>query len=226
MQRSPELCKEAQKQALRELFRRDLFVTATELCGYRDITWNTHGPMITALEAPTKRKLIVMPRGSFKSSVGTIAYSIWLLIRDPNVRILIDSEVYKNSKNFLREIKNIIKSEKFKQVFGDWEGAIWTEGEIVVSKRTKNLKEGSIVCGGVETVKVGAHFDVIIHDDMNSGNNSETVEMQEKVLRHYRMNFAILDPGGIMVVTGTRYCVLDIIGTVLLEIERDKLGTF
>jgi len=182
--------------------------------------------MITALEAPTKRKLIVMPRGSFKSSVGTIAYSIWLLIRDPNVRILIDSEVYKNSKNFLREIKNIIKSEKFKQVFGDWEGAIWTEGEIVVSKRTKNLKEGSIVCGGVETVKVGAHFDVIIHDDMNSGNNSETVEMQEKVLRHYRMNFAILDPGGIMVVTGTRYCVLDIIGTVLLEIERDKLGTF
>ncbi len=64
-------------------------------------------------------------------------------------------------------------------------------------------------------MKVGQHFDMIIGDDMNSGNNSETPEACEKVYRHYQLNQAILDPGGIYGIVGTRYSTADVIGKIL-----------
>jgi hypothetical protein len=74
----------------REIYRRDLFLFAYECLGFKDLTWHCHGPMIETLEAPTTRKLIVMPRGSLKSSICSIAYPIWQLMKNPNERILID----------------------------------------------------------------------------------------------------------------------------------------
>lgn len=210
-------------ECFKDQYRASLYSTAKYLLGYSQITQKTHGPMIRALEAPTLRKLIVMPRGTFKSTIGVVAYSIWLLMNDPNHRILIDSEVYSNSKNFLREIKAHLVTPEFTSLFGEWKAdAGWTEGEITVAPRTKSYKEASITCGGIGTVKVGQHFSVIIGDDLNSGNNSMTPESCEKVVTHYRLNQAILDPGGIYVLIGTRYSMADLIGHVLENEIKEK----
>lgn len=207
--------KEVKLSILRALYKESLFATAKCLLGYKDITHKTHEETIQCLEDSCTRKLVVMPRGTFKSSIGVVAFPIWQLIRDPNKRILIDSEVYTNSKNFLREIKAHLKSHDFIETFGDWEGDTWTEGEITIKPRTKNYKEASITCGGIGTVKVGQHYDIIIGDDLNSGNNSATPEGCQKVITHYRMNQAILDPGGVYVIIGTRYSAADLIGFIL-----------
>lgn len=172
--------------------------------------------MVRALESDKNRKLIVMPRGTFKSSIGTVAYPIWLLMNDPNERILIDSEVYNNSKNFLREVKSHITSPEFTSIFGQWQtDTNWTEGEITIAPRTSRSKEASITCGGIGTVKVGQHYTTIIGDDYNSGNNSETIEGRQKVIQHYKMNQAILEPNGKFVIIGTRYAVDDCIGFIM-----------
>lgn len=171
--------------------------------------------MVRALESSTLRKLLCVPRGCFKSSLGVVAYSIWTLLNRPNARILIDSEVYSNSKNFLREIKAHLENPTLVDLFGRFRGEPWSEGEITIAQRGVPLKEASITCGGVETVKVGQHYDLIIMDDLNSRNNSETEDGRQKVVNHYRMNTAILEPGGIMVVIGTRYHTGDIIGWIL-----------
>lgn len=171
--------------------------------------------MIHALESTSTRKLIVMPRGTFKSSIGVVGYSIWRLIKDPNERILIDSEVYSNSKNFLREIKAHMQSELMTQLFGEWKAEPWGEGELTIKQRTKSYKEASVTCGGIGTVKVGQHFSLIIGDDLNSGNNSATTEGRAKVIQHYQMNTAILEPEGTYVLIGTRYATDDVIGHVL-----------
>ena len=199
----------------RRACKADLYVFATEICDYQEVNLRTHGEMLDALESRTTRKLIVMPRGTFKSSLGTVAYSIWRLLNNPNERILIDSEVYTNSKNFLREIKAILQSQKFVDLFGDWRGSNWTENEITVSTRTKPYKEASITAGGIGTVKVGQHYSIIIGDDYNSGNNSETPEMRAKVIRHYQMNTSILEPTGTYAIIGTRYAVDDVIGFIM-----------
>lgn len=202
-------------ETVRKEYCNSLYLTAKHLLGYKDITIRTHGPIVSSLEAPNKRKLIVVPRGCFKSSLGVIAYSIWRLMRDPNERILIDSEVYTNSKNFMREIKAHLESKRFVELFGQWKSNNWSEGELTVKVRSKPYKEASITCSGIGAVKVGQHYSVIIMDDMNSDNNSQTTEGRQKVINHYRMNTAILEPDGVMVVIGTRYATDDIIGYIM-----------
>jgi hypothetical protein len=197
-----------------EALKQSLFMLA-KFIGYKDITKYTHGDMIKALESPKKRKLIVMPRGSLKSSVSCVAYPIWLLIKNPNLRILLDSEVYSNAKNFLREIRLLVNHDDFIELFGLWDTDKWSEGECIISARTKPKKEGSITCGGVGTVKVGQHYDVIICDDLNSNNNSQTKEGCQKVIDHYRYLISILEPEGTLVVVGTRYSMRDTIQFIL-----------
>lgn len=189
-----------------------------ELCfllGYKDVNPRTHGDMIHCLESDAKRKLIVMPRGTFKSSIGSVALPIQLLIKNSNLRILLDSEVYTNSKNFLREIKMHMQSPMLISLFGDFQTEPWNEAEIIVKQRTKVLKEASITAGGIGTEKTGQHYDVIICDDLNSPSNSNTKEGREKVIQHYRYLTSILEPTGTLVVIGTRYSEDDCIGFIL-----------
>lgn len=221
--RTPEVEREALYELTRRVYRQDLFLTCKHLLGYSDITEHTHREMIAALEAPTKRKLIVMPRGTFKSSIGVVGYSIWRLLNNPNERILVDSEVFNNSKNFLREIKAHLQSPLIVKLFGEFKSdVVWNEGEIVIQQRTKPFKEASVTCGGIGTVKVGQHFSTIIGDDLNSGNNSESVEGRKKVLTHYKMNIAILEPQGTYVIIGTRYATDDVIGHILENEVEDR----
>lgn len=204
------------KEVLKEHYRQSLFHTAKTLLGYKDITDFTHGEIISALEQDTKRKLIVCPRGSFKSSVCVVSYSIWLLLRNPNLRILIDSEVYTNSKAFLTEIKAKLVSPMIINLFGDFRSNVnWTEGSITIKQRTKVLKEPSITVSGILANKTGAHYDVILHDDMNSDKSSATQEGRKKVVDHYRMNISIAEPDAIIGVIGTRYASDDLIGFIL-----------
>lgn len=213
------LSKEKKKELYREYLKSDLFAFAHFL-GYKDVRESTHGEMIECLEAPLQRKLITVPRGAFKSSVASITYPLWKLIRDPNERILIDTEVYTNAVLYLRVIKEHIKSAQFTALFGDLEGAVWQEGSIVLSSRTKKYKEPSITCGSITTTRVGMHYSTIIGDDYNSRENSKSPELAQKVVDHYRYNLNILEPDGEYVIIGTRYSENDLIGFIL----RDLLG--
>lgn len=153
-----------------------------------------------------------------------MAYPIWLLINDVNKRILIDSELFTNSSTFIREIKLHLESEAMTKPFGEFKGSTWNMDEIMIKQRTKNLKEASITAGGVGTTKVGQHYDVIIHDDMNSPDNTNTPENAEKVINHFKYNISILEPGGTMVVIGTRYAENDCIGWILENEEVELIG--
>lgn len=213
------------KKVLSEKYKGSLYYTAKYLCEYQDITLRTHIGIVRALEAPTKRKLLVLPRGVFKSSIGVVSYSIFLLLNNPNIRILIDSEKYENSKNFIREIKGKLESPRFISLFGNLKSRNdWGEGSITVSNRTSVLKESSITASGIGAGKTGQHYDVIIHDDMNSLENSQTVELRKKIIDHYRMNISILEPEGTIVVIGTRYAADDLIGWILAN-ELDEISS-
>lgn len=200
---------------LQELYKNSLYLTSRFLLGYQDINPHTHSDMVTALESVTPRKLIVMPRGTFKSSIASVAFPVWLLIRDPNERILIDSEIYGNSKNFLREIAAHYEGDAYRRVFGETKGGTWNEGELTIRQRTRILKEASITASGIGAEKTSQHYTTIIMDDLNSQKNSGTREGREKVINHYRYNTALLEPGGVMVLVGTRYAADDAIGFCL-----------
>lgn len=209
-------------EAAKALYLSDFFLFAKHLLGYKDLEWTVHAESVKAFESNATRKIIVLPRGSFKSSLGSVAYPIWRLLRDPNLTILLDSEIYTNSKNFLREIKGHLSSSKVISVFGDLVGPKWDEGEIILASRTKNRKEASITVGGIETTKVGQHYDLIIGDDYNSPQNSETPEKCQKVIDHVKYNLNILNPGGEYAFIGTRYAELDVIGFLLSNVLEER----
>lgn len=211
------------REALKELGSRDFFFFAKHILGYKDLNWRTHKEPVLVLESSATRKLVIMPRGTFKSTLVSVAYPIWRLAREPNLTILLDSEVYTNSKNFLREIRtHFASNDRLRMVWGPWTGPIDNEGEIVVNQRTANRKEASITVGGIETVKVGQHYDLILGDDYNSPKNSDTPEKCRKVIDHVRYNLNILNPGGEYCFAMTRYAELDIAGWALGEILGEK----
>lgn len=213
----------AYSNAFRNHYKSSLFDTAKTLLGYQEITELTHGPIINALESETNHKLICVPRGCFKSSIASVAYPIWLLMNNHDHRILIDSELYENSSKFLREIKDKLLSTNFISAFGNWKTKVWNESEIKIAPRLSTKKEASITCGGVGTQKTSQHYTCIIADDLNSATNSNTPEGREKIVDHYRRYTSLLDPGGILVVIGTRYADNDIIGWIIEnEIENER----
>jgi hypothetical protein len=153
-----------------------------------------------------------------------VAYPMWRLIKNPDLRILIDSEIYKNSTKFLREIKAHMEHPFFEACFGkhktDWN---WNEGEITVATRKVIKKEPSITCSGVGAIKVGMHYDLILMDDMNSQKNSDTPEKRLKVIEHYQYATSLLEPEGQLNVIGTRYAADDLIGHILTnEVSHDR----
>lgn len=206
------------KEALRALYLNDFYLFAKYCLGYQDMTVHAHGEMVAVLESKSLRKIIVVPRGTFKSSLGSVAYPIWKLLKNPNETIYLDSELYTNSKNLLREIKGHLVSERLTRIFGVQQGDKWDEGEIILRTRTKNIREASITVGGIGTIKVGQHYSMIVGDDYNSPQNSESVEKCQKVIDHVRYNLNILNPGGEYLFIGTRYAERDVIGFFLKDI--------
>ena len=214
----PRLESIAYTEHVKEKVLGDFFWFAKHFLGYKDLEWSVHGQFISVFESSAPRKLVVMPRGTFKSTLGSVAYPIWRLLRDPNLTILLDSELYSNSKNFIREIKGHLESERMTSFFGSQVGAKWDEGEVIIGSRDKIMKEASITAGGLGTTRVGQHYSLIIGDDYNSPQNSETPEKCQKVIDHVRYNLNILNPGGEYLFIGTRYAERDVIGFMLKDI--------
>lgn len=206
---------DALKYFEQEACKNDLFYLTTNVLGYTDVTRFTHGSIIETLESPSKRKLVCVPRGCFKSSLAVISYSISRILKDPNIRIMVDSELFSNSKNFLREIKAHLESQRLIELFGEFRGDIWNESEIVVRQKTSTKKEATIVCSGIGAQKTSQHFDLIIGDDLSSTKNTRTKELAQKTIEHYRLYTSLLEPEGTIVIIGTRYADNDLIGHIL-----------
>lgn len=207
-----DICRDAEKA----LYRESLYLTAKFLLGYSEVNHQTHGEMIEVLEGKSPFKLVVMPRGTFKTSVAVVAYPIWCVLRDSNERIVLDSELFTNSKKSMREIAMHLQSPKVVQLYGDFKGpGVWNESELLINQRTIVKKEATFTCSGIGAQKTGQHYNRAILDDMSSPQNTNTPENRQKVIDHYRYYQSILEPGGERVVVGTRYHEDDLIGYCL-----------
>jgi len=213
----------------KELALNDFFYFAKNILGYKDISPQPHQELCDFLVSDDDRKLILLPRGSFKSSIATIAYTIWQLVKNPNIRILIITENFNNSTKYLGNIKNQIEQNlTFIELFGVLRPkniGQWKRDDITITTRTDcNIKEPSVSASSILQTKVGMHYDLIIMDDVVSNNNTGTPEQIQKVIDSYRLILSLPDPGGKLIIIGTRYHYNDLYGH-LIETEADSYKT-
>jgi predicted phage terminase large subunit-like protein len=176
--------------------------------------------------------LILMPRGTFKSSVITIGFSIQITLNDPNARILLDSETFAKSKAFLAEIKGHYEgNEELREIFKTIHGVypnegrkkelLWTDSQLNLACRTRPRKEPTFSCGGVDVTKTGMHFDWIIFDDLHSQTNVTNSDQIRGVKEHWRLSHALLDPGKPQIVIGTRWHFDDLYQMILDDYREE-----
>lgn len=142
--------------------------------------------------------LLLLPRGTFKSSLVTVGYTLWRIAQNPNERILIANATYPMAVQFLSQIKNhLTRNEEFKKIFGNYAENTdqWREDKIAISRdKSYEAKEPTVTAFGIGGNLVGSHFSFALLDDVVARDNIGTKEQIEKVKNFYKDSLDLIDP--------------------------------
>lgn len=218
-----------QQAFLQEKCRQSFRYFCREVMGYKDMNAE-HDALCDYLQFdPAPNRLILMPRGTFKSFIGTMAHTLWLLANDPNMSILIYSDSTEKAEGFLTDIKNhmqgSIQGSLFRGVFGKWEvdpkRGVWNQSAATVAIRKSASRESSIETAGLETSKTGKHYQHIKMDDLVTDKNVTTRELMLKVIDVYKNADPLLLRSGRKDIIGTRWDYGDLYGWLLSTYKGD-----
>lgn len=199
-----------------------------------------HLEMVEYLEDGLQpNKMMLVPRDCLKTTIGSTAYPLWLVLRayfsdgNPCYRVLIDSATVRLSKFVIMNIKSWVKNhDGLKDAFGELYNRKGDSAEGLSLAFRVNaasaVKEPNFVASGVGAEKTGLHFDMIAMDDVVTKDNVRTVNMREKTWEHYRMMQAILesDDSGQktrLLIVGTRYSDDDLYGRMLIQ-DKERIA--
>lgn len=178
--------------------------------------------------------LILVPRGTFKSTVVTVGLPLWLLTKNPDLRFLLDSIKMANTRGWLGLItKHIEQNEEFRRLYGDLSPAsrhdTWTKEQISIAGRRRYVAENSITAGSIETPKVSQHYDMYIGDDLQTKENITSKEAIDGVENHVQLVLPLLDPQESLagrrrprIFIGTRWHFDDYYGRMLARLKEAK----
>lgn len=164
-----------------------------------------------------RKKLILMPRGHLKSTLITIGYVVQQIVKNPNIRVLIQSATWEMAVDFLTEIKRHLReNQDLIRLYGDltMDAEEWSADRITLKRTDKNIKGPTVKAAGIETNLVGSHPDLIVIDDPHNRDNSQTAEQINSVVNRFRDCIDLLEPGGQLIVVGTRWNIADLYGWI------------
>ena len=173
-----------------------------------------------------KAALLLDPRGCFKTSIISQVYPLRRILKNPNIRILLDSVALTNSQDNLKVIRRFFEGgQKLRELYGDFHSKdqTWNDTEFIVKTRTDTrLKEPTVRASGIDKVQIGPHYDLIIADDLHNRDNHRTVEQVQKVKEHMRLIFGLLDPGGEFIVGGHRWSYTDAYSMLMGDTDKPE----
>lgn len=146
-----------------------------------------------------KKIIITYPRGHGKSTHLSVAYPLWRIARDHNLRILLISSTEAVSKSFMTEIIGHIENNVKYQMFARYcdpmlIGVVpkmknyakmrdnWSGDSIVIARDQLNLKDPTINAVGLLGSILSKRADLIICDDIVNQENSATEAQRLKVI--------------------------------------------
>jgi predicted phage terminase large subunit-like protein len=186
------------------------------------------------LQDDIKERLLLYPRGSFKSTIDIIDCAQWL-INFPDIRILILAAESGLAVSFIGELKNYFFVPKaaeptnFQKLFPEWVISSRTEGaedQFICPCRTvgdDKKKDPSAWANSILSNLPGWHCDLMKGDDVVNDKNSETKELISKVIRKINYAESLIDPGGYKDLLGTPYAGSDLYAHTVASVEPGDL---
>lgn len=169
-----------------------------EFCAYVGRDAETNKPIVQEilhedfqLIADTYPRAIIMshPESGKTTQIGILRV-LWLLGRNPGLRIAIVSKTKPNAVKTTRAIKEYIeKSEELAEVFPELlPGDKWAEDAFIVRRATYS-RDPSIQAVGLDGTIIGSRIDVLIFDDVLDLENTMTPAERKKALKRIKAKF-------------------------------------
>jgi len=155
----------------------------------------------TIQDLPSRRFIIQGFRGVAKSFI-TCAFAVWLLWRNPNIKIMIVSASKERADANASFIKKIINELPFLNHLAARKGQRDTANIFDVGP-SKPDHSPSVKSVGITGQLTGSRADFIIADDVEVPNNSFTQVMRERLAELVKEFDAIIKPGGTILYLGT-----------------------
>lgn len=199
----------------------DLFYFCKNILGM-PIDEQPHKEMAEEIAALDRFGLLLWPRHHLKSTVGTEGYSMWRIIRNPNIRILVTNAKLDNSRKFLASIvRHFQTNVKLRALYGEHIGRA-VQDEFISAQRTAHgLKEPTIQVSAMGASVVSQHYDLIIGDDLVNADWVGTPERVEQTIDYFKSLLDLLEPTGKILIIGTRWDFHDLYGYLIEQYKDD-----
>lgn len=221
---------EALRIQLRNKCKEDLWFFAYHCCDYKDIETKLHLDMCKRWMRRVNRlfTLWLIPRSHLKTSLWTEAGTLWEIVKDPKIRILIVNAKLTNARGMLANIRNIVETnEVFRWLFPEFcfdlaprrlrDRCRWTETRIDFPNSVRaGQRVGNIECMSVGASLVSKHYELIIFDDPVNDENTTTKEYRDKIYDWYKNALQLrVDLRSRVRLIGTRWHFDDLYGRLI-----------
>lgn len=168
-------------------------------------------------EAPVWKKMMLLaPRNHSKTTVFSVAYPLWRIVKNCNVRIVLVSNASSQAESFLRQISTTLeRDDRIQKVFGQIVPTMpdrWNANEIIVNRTDLRLKDPTVSTVGTGGAILSKRADLVICDDILNPQNTKTdaQRIQTKTWFYEVLN-PVLEPNtGQMLVVGTAWHLEDL----------------
>ena len=165
--------------------------------------------------AGERRALFAMR--NFGKTLLIAALICWYFKRNPNATVLVQAGTQLHATKIVGFVKKLIESSPYLAEMRPDGDDLWGQLRLVLSNRTYADKDPSLAAYGLASMVTGSHVDHIIADDLETPENSRTVEARDKIKEKIYEYEDVVNPGGTITVIGTFQSV----EAVLVDVVKD-----
>lgn len=208
--------------------KRSLYFFASAICGYDKLQLVPHFELCDFIQrTPKQRKVCLIPRDCYKSTIGSKALPLWILIQDDfcglpgrEHRILCASFSSENAKKHIKAIRhlcerNVLLQNLYPELIPDFTRTTWTDSNLLFP-RLGVYGEDTIEAAGVDTHLVSRHYTIQIKDDLEDEKAMQSPTVREKVKSWYRAAEALFvnEREAYDLLIGTRWGIDDLYASI------------
>lgn len=219
------------RSIFRDLSKRSLYFFTKAVLGYSDLTRSCHKPYADFIQdLSNKKTLDLMPRGTYKTTVGTIGFVLWFGLHYPNKFVLVANQTASNAERMILEMEshleggNVMMNWLFPEYIKPNDRfKPWSSQAFSYPCRTVLSGTPSVYALGVGAKAESWHFHVVINDDLigEKAMMSESIMLDAISWHDYAVSLFVSPRTGIERMHGTRWSMSDLYSVVKEDPEYE-----